>query len=99
MGNPAYDPHGDPIPDSSGNIKVHYQQLLSQLKSGEGGKVLGVKDSSSKFLQHLDTLGIKLGSEIKITERHDFDVTVSIVLEKKKNLTISKLVAQNIFIG
>ena len=32
LGNPKFDPHGDPIPDNKGNILVRKQQLLSELK-------------------------------------------------------------------
>ena len=99
LGFPKFDPHGDPIPDASGNIQSVRQVLLSKMKKGEKGKVVGVKDSSSKFLQYLDAQQIRLGSEIEITEIIEFDGSLSIQLDKKKKATISKMAAQNIFIG
>lgn len=99
LGFPKFDPHGDPIPDASGNIQSLRQVLLSKMKKGEKGKVVGVKDSSSKFLQYLDAQQIHLGSEIEITEIIEFDGSLSIQLDKKKKATISKMAAQNIFIG
>lgn len=99
LGFPKFDPHGDPIPDASGNIQSVRQVLLSKMKKGEKGKVVGVKDSSSKFLQYLDAQQIHLGSEIEITEIIEFDGSLSIQLDKKKKATISKMAAQNIFIG
>lgn len=99
LGYPRFDPHGDPIPDASGNIHSHKQKLLSEMSEGDGGKVLGVKDSSAKFLQYLDSHNIQLGSEIEITGIVDFDGSFIIKLDKRKKATISKMAAQNIFIG
>lgn len=99
LGYPRFDPHGDPIPDASGNIHSHKQKLLSEMSEGDGGKVLGVKDSSAKFLQYLDSHNIQLGSEIEITGIVDFDGSFVIKLDKRKKATISKMAAQNIFIG
>lgn len=99
LGCPKFDPHGDPIPDSLGNIKQVRQVLLSKAKKGDGGKVVGVKDSSSKFLQYLDTVNIHLGTEIQVLDVIEFDGSLTIQLDKKKKATISKIAAQNIFIG
>lgn len=99
LGFPKVDPHGDPIPDASGNIQQLRQVLLSKMKKGEKGKVVGVKDSSSKFLQYLDAQQIHLGSEIEVTDIIEFDGSLSILLDKKKKATISKMAAQNIFVG
>lgn len=99
LGHPQFDPHGDPIPDSAGNIKAIRQILLANTKKGMKGKVVGVKDSSSKFLQYLDTVNIHLGTEIEVLDVVEFDGTLNIQLDKKKRATISKIAAQNIFIG
>lgn len=99
LGHPQFDPHGDPIPDSAGNIKAIRQMLLANTQKGAKGKVVGVKDSSSKFLQYLDTVSIHLGTEIEVLEVIEFDGTLNILLDKKRKATISKIAAQNIFIG
>lgn len=99
LGHPQFDPHGDPIPDSAGNIKAIRQVLLANTKKGDKGKVVGVKDSSSKFLQYLDTVNIHLGTEIEVLDVVEFDGTLNMQLDKKKKATISKIAAQNIFIG
>lgn len=96
---PKIDPHGDPIPDASGKMHPVKQTLLSKLKQGDKGKVVGVKDSSSKLLEHLSSLNIHLGTEVSIVEILEFDGSMVLLLNKKKKETISKLAAQNIFIG
>ena len=74
LGHPQYDPHGDPIPDSEGNIrKRQHVMAASELNVGQDFAVCGVRDSSSLFLQHLDRLGIELGKRYALTERLKFD--------------------------
>ena len=99
LGHPQFDPHGDPIPDASGNIKTIKQTLLSKLKAGDKGKVVGVKDSSSKLLQYLDSLEIHLGTAIEVEEVIEFDNSFVVKLGKNKKATLSKLAAQNILVG
>ncbi len=99
LGHPQFDPHGDPIPDASGNIKIVKQILLSKMKAGDKGKVIGVKDSSAKLLQYLDSLEIHLGTAVEISEVIEFDNSFVIKLGKSKKITLSKLAAQNILVG
>jgi DtxR family transcriptional regulator, Mn-dependent transcriptional regulator len=99
LGYPKLDPHGDPIPDASLHIKSQKQTALATLKKGEKGKVAGVKDSSAKFLQYLDTVNISLGSDLEVKEIYEYDGSMIIQVDKKQKSTISQLAAQNILIG
>ena len=96
--NPKFDPHGDPIPDRQGNIAYREQVVLADLSQGESGVVVGVKDTSSKFLQYLDSVQIGLGTTVKVNERIEYDNSLIITTNKKKKMTISELVSQNLFI-
>lgn len=99
LGFPRFDPHGDPIPDALLHIKATQQTLLTKLQKGDKGKVVGVKDSSSKFLVYLDSLSIHLGTQIEVSEVIEFDGSVIIKLGKNDKVTLSKLAAQNIFVS
>jgi DtxR family Mn-dependent transcriptional regulator len=94
---PKMDPHGDPIPDENGRIPEIKKVLLSNLKANQYGIVIGVKDSSSKFLRYLDKLNIALGTSIKVLEKEAFDNSMAIVVDTK-TLHISALTASNIYI-
>lgn len=96
LGNPKFDPHGDPIPDSTGKIHSVKHVILSKMKVSAKGKVTGVKDSSAKLLQHLSALGIKLGTAIEVLEIIEFDGSMVIRTDEKKKITISKQVAENV---
>ncbi len=94
---PAFDPHGDPIPDENGAIKKVEKLLLSEAKLNIEYQCVGVKDTSVSFLQYLDKQKISLGSKMKILSKEDFDASQTIQLGEK-TLVISNKIAENIFI-
>lgn len=99
LGHPQYDPHGDPIPDSEGNIrKRQHVMAASELNVGQDFAVCGVRDSSSLFLQHLDRLGIELGKRYALTERLKFDQSMVWQAESGQTTTVSQEVASNVLI-
>lgn len=97
LGFPKTDPHGDPIPDKDGNLQTIEKTLLSNLKKGESGICIGVKDSSSDFLQYLDKQNIKLGDQIKVMDKEAFDESTHIQIANR-NMNISKKIASNLYI-
>ena len=99
LGHPQYDPHGDPIPDSEGNIrKRQHVMAASELNVGQDFAVCGVRDSSSLFLQHLDRLGIELGKRYALTERLEFDNSMVWQAASGQTTTVSQEVASNVLI-
>ena len=97
LGYPKTDPHGDPIPDEAGNVHIFDKVLLSSCKTGEKGICVGVKDSSPRFLQYLDKLGLALGNELQVMEKEPFDHSM-IILNNDTKMNISALAANNIYV-
>ncbi len=96
---PKYDPHGDPIPDKNGNIRVRKEVFLSDLNKDQKARVVGVKDSSPSFLQYLESVKLLLGTDIRLIHRYKFDSSLSVIIGKKKEITISNKVAQNLYVN
>ncbi|MEN1784274.1 MAG: metal-dependent transcriptional regulator [Bacteroidota bacterium] len=94
---PKYDPHGDPIPTKNGAFQERDKQLLSELSVGSQGLCVGVKDTSSAFLQFLDKHHIALGQTLQVLEREDFDDSLSIQIGDRR-LHISNQIASNLFV-
>jgi DtxR family Mn-dependent transcriptional regulator len=94
---PTHDPHGDPIPDKSGDIKKTDKILLFNLADNTKGVCVGVKDTSSAFLKYLDKHNIALGSEITVLSREDFDDSMVIKIGDT-SISISQTVASNLFV-
>ncbi|UKM65402.2 metal-dependent transcriptional regulator [Flavobacteriaceae bacterium GSB9] len=94
---PTHDPHGDPIPDKSGDIKKTDKTLLFNLAENTKGVCVGVKDTSSAFLKYLDKHKIALGSEINVISREDFDDSMVVKINGSQ-MSISQTVANNLFV-
>ena len=98
LGYPKFDPHGDPIPDEFGDLKARPRLPLSELELYDTGQIVAVKDSSAAFLRYLDKVGTYIGARIKVTDKVDFDGSVEILVDNKKNLFMSREVAENILV-
>ncbi len=97
LGYPTHDPHGDPIPDETGNIKKIDKILLSEAKEGDDCICVGVQDSSTEFLRYLDKNNIALGVHLKVLQREPFDNSITIKL-KDRELVISNVISNNLFV-
>lgn len=97
LGNPKYDPHGDPIPNKDGEIEKMNQKLLVELKANQKGIITGVKKGTASLLNYLDKEKVKLGDSIKVMEILEFDGTYIVEINKMK-LTFSEKICQNLLL-
>lgn len=95
---PKYDPHGDPIPSAKGELNESTRITLSELQTGKNCQVVGVKDSSTAFLQYLQQVNIGIGTKIKLLERISFDDSLIISFNKDHQLSVSKKFADNVLV-
>jgi DtxR family Mn-dependent transcriptional regulator len=95
---PKYDPHGDPIPDSSGQMHENSFKVLSELPTGTVGMVGGIADHNPEFLQYLNQIGLVPGARIVIAGKFDFDGSVRVVINGNPELMLSSLAAGNILV-
>lgn len=84
LGNPTYDPHGDPIPDAKGKIQKSNFIKLSETKVKGNYKVMGVTDHSPTFLKYLEKHELIIGAGISIKTIEDFDNSIILVCQKKE---------------
>lgn len=99
LGYPRFDPHGDPIPDENGELQEIEQVPLNEVEVGDSGILVNVRDTSPIFLRYLDKIGAGIGCKFKVTERIEFDGSLEVVLNDKKQLFISRSVAENLLIN
>ncbi len=84
LGNPVYDPHGDPIPDAKGKIQKSNFIKLSEVKIKSNYKIMGVTDHSTAFLKYLDKHHLIIGASISIKSIEEFDGSIILVCQKKE---------------
>lgn len=94
---PEFDPHGDPIPNIKGELKVQYKRTLSDIAVGSSCKMVAVKDNSSSFLQYVAKVGLGINNEIKIVSKQDYDAITEIEVNGVKT-SVSQKFAENIFV-
>lgn len=73
LGNPKFDPHGDPIPDRHGRMQTRNIKPLSSCTVGEKIRIAAVKDPSDPLLHLLDQKGIGIGKVFEVKARQAFD--------------------------
>ena len=72
LGNPTHDPHGDPIPTASGEIREGETRSLADLAEGERGVLTRVSDAEPEMLRYLSARGIERGTTIEVVRREPF---------------------------
>ncbi|MHB1921112.1 MAG: metal-dependent transcriptional regulator [Chitinophagaceae bacterium] len=99
LGFPQYDPHGDPIPKSNGQLPVVSKTTLSEVGIGQVCQVVAIRDTSVAFLQYLERFHIGIGTRIRVLEKIDFDDSMGISIGKSGKAVVSKKFAENLLIG
>lgn len=64
LGNPVYDPHGDPIPTAMGEIPGLKGIPLSELKVGNSAKVVHIEDEPTDIYTQIVDFGFHLGTRV-----------------------------------
>ncbi len=78
LGDPSFDPHGDPIPTRELNLKEAETETLASMAPGDRARFVRVSDSNPDMLAYLSDCGISVGDDFEMVERQPFDGPVSI---------------------
>ena len=73
LGDPAFDPHGDPIPSRELTVPADESRSLYGLDPGERATFVRVSDADPDMLRFLGERGITPGVELEVTDRQPFD--------------------------
>jgi DtxR family Mn-dependent transcriptional regulator len=90
LGRPGFDPHGDPIPDSQGRLRVRATKPLGTCQAGETVRIAAVTGTTDALLRLLGGKGLQLGTVLTITEVHPFDGSVDVKPRNAAALSLSK---------
>ena len=95
---PAFDPHGDPIPDSKGKIKNVSKLSLFDLPATQIAEVCQVTNQSPEMLELLEHKKIGIGTKVEVKKHFHFDDSIELKI-KNTTITISEQLAKNIFVA
>ena len=99
LGHPSHDPHGDPIPDSEGNIQG--EDLLRLADAREGPfRVVRVEDSDPRLLEWVQENRLLPGTPIQLTGRDSVAGLVEIRMSSDgSKLQLGEKVTESIFVA
>ena len=68
IGNPVFDPHGDPIPSTEGELPDKKGKPLTDLQFGEFASITHIEDEPDAIYQQLVAEGLYPGMQVRILE-------------------------------
>lgn len=97
LGQPDFDPHGDPIPSLDGAIPNRHATRLSDLPVGGNARIVQVLDQDAARLRYLAELGIVPGVRVDVVHSAPFDGPLSIRVGDTTQ-TLDRRLARTIFV-
>lgn len=73
LGDPVFDPHGDPIPSKDLVMTKRDTERLSDIPAGTKARFVRVSDRNPEMLAYLSSLGIAIGDELTLIDREPFE--------------------------
>jgi DtxR family Mn-dependent transcriptional regulator len=96
LGHPLSDPHGDPIPDSTGHFRPFDQgNPLTAWDPDQLAKIVHLEDEPPMAYAQIIAEGLSLGQEIRIIEKNSARI---IVTDGLNEYTLAPAVAANVFV-
>lgn len=93
LGNPRFDPHGDPIPTADGAVYAEDVAPLTSLRVGERAVVAHVEDEPHVVYAQLVALGIYPGMVMRVETKSDERIELE---GDGRRMVLAPLVAQNV---
>jgi len=96
LGNPVYDPHGDPIPTNLGIIKNLKGEFLSNVSVNTVGKIIHIEDEPDVIYKQILAEKIHIGSQIRVVENNKHRI---VFYSEGEEFVLAPIVAANITIA
>lgn len=96
IGNPVFDPHGDPIPTASGELPSKKGKLLTEMNAGEFANIIHIEDEPNAIYSQLIAEGLYPGMQVRMIEISDKRVNF---IANGEECILSPLIAKNITVG
>jgi len=75
LGNPVFDPDGDPIPTISGELPKPKGQPLNRLKEGDSALIIHIEDEPKSIYEQLTVQGLYPGMKVYVTDVTEGKIT------------------------
>ncbi|PYR39873.1 MAG: metal-dependent transcriptional regulator [Acidobacteria bacterium] len=97
LGRPTHDPHGDPIPNTAGEIAARHLDSLLTCPLATRLRVTRIADQDPAFLRFIESNGLKPGEAVEVESRDD--AADSVMLRRKdRHITIGARAASKLLV-
>jgi len=96
LGNPQFDPHGDPIPTRTGKMADIQGITLSELPVMTIGKIIHIKDKPDIIYKQIVAEKIHIGSQLRVVEKSKDRIVFH---SEGESFTLAPIVAGNISVN
>jgi DtxR family Mn-dependent transcriptional regulator len=96
IGNPVFDPHGDPIPSASGELPSKKGKLLTEMNVGEFANIIHIEDEPNAIYSQLLAEGLYPGMQIRMIELSDKRIKF---VANGEECILCPLIAKNVTVG
>ncbi|HJS29452.1 MAG TPA: metal-dependent transcriptional regulator [Anaerolineales bacterium] len=99
LGNPALDPHGDPIPSRDLQMPPSPSVRLADLEPGQEARVQRARDDDPDLLKYLRQIGLVPGVKVKVLSLSRYDELLEIsVSGRGEPVVLGPKAAKQIFV-
>ncbi len=98
LGFPTVDPHGSPIPDPQGKVTPLSYTSLSLSKAGQKVQLAALTNSSSEFLEFLNSRNLSLGIQLNILSKESYDQSMVVSYAGHPSETLSEKVCERLLV-
>ncbi|TKB10405.1 metal-dependent transcriptional regulator [Desulforhopalus sp. IMCC35007] len=78
LGHPRFDPHGDPIPTSTGEMPVKRGKSLVEYPANWAGRVVHIEDEPSNLYSRIAEAGITTDTVLRIERRNENEMHIRV---------------------
>ena len=97
LGNPHFDPHGDPIPGTEGKLPEFNSITLERAETGKKYKITRIRHQDEELIDFLTKNGILLNKELTVENIFKNPVSISILLHGKP-IVLNKETLESIYV-
>ena len=97
LGDPRYDPHGEPIPTKDGHVPPTTSDRLADGECSDVFVVRRVDSHNTLMLQLLAQLGIGIGTTLRIVTRNEQVGTLTLK-HQRKNIDLALEICEHVFV-
>lgn len=99
LGNPSYDPHGEPIPNRELQMPRQSTVRLCDLHLGDQAVVRCIQDPNPELLRYLASIGITPNSKLTVLDIFPFDNNYRLQVNgQDTSLVLGQRVTQQIYV-